>query len=116
MDSRGSLPFYAMLGFVPAIVLAVNAPLLFAFSAGLAFVGWLLVRLDVLEAYRMEPESATGSRDPLEALQTAYATEEIDEREFERRLDRIVESTDAAERRSESTGSDSTPQRDLERA
>lgn len=94
--------FALILGVGLAIVLANQAPSLLAVLGGLVFFGWVLVQLGV---FADDADDATESDGPLEALQTRYARGEIDEVEFERRLDRIIESSDAVDRRDGSTAS-----------
>lgn len=90
-----------ILGFILAVILAGQSPPLLAVFGGLAFVGWLLVQIGVFDE---ESERSVDSRtddlsqlDPLETLQLRYANGEIDEAEFEHRLDRIMESSEALE-------------------
>ncbi|WP_276255112.1 SHOCT domain-containing protein [Halomontanus rarus] len=91
----------AILGFILAVILAGQSPALLAVFGGFLFVGWLLVQIGVFEddSERRTDRSTDDSRlDPLETLQMRYANGEIDEAEFEHRLDRIMESSEAVER------------------
>ncbi|WP_207586419.1 SHOCT domain-containing protein [Halomontanus rarus] len=114
----------AILGFILAVILAGQSPALLAVFGGFLFVGWLLVQIGVFEddSERRTDRSTDDSQlDPLETLQMRYANGEIDEAEFEHRLDRIMESSEAVEQgrggrnREESRGRsrnrDSSPQR-----
>lgn len=116
----------AILGFILAVILAGQSPALLAVFGGFLFVGWLLVQIGVFEddSERRTDRSTDDSQlDPLETLQLRYANGEIDEAEFEHRLDRIMESSEAVEQgrgdrnrggsgsRSRSRNRDSSPQR-----
>ncbi|MCU4743235.1 SHOCT domain-containing protein [Natronoglomus mannanivorans] len=89
----------AILGFILAVILAGQSPALLAVFGGFLFVGWLLVQIGVFDedSERDTDRSVDDSlqQDPLETLQLRYANGEIDEAEFEHRLDRIMESSEA---------------------
>ncbi|WP_247730706.1 SHOCT domain-containing protein [Halovivax limisalsi] len=101
---RLDLDLIVIFAFVLAIILINRSPYLLAVLGGLVFLGWVLVQLGVFEDDAAD--ETTESEGPLEALQTRYARGEIDEAEFERRLDRIMESTDAVDRRGGSASVD----------
>lgn len=88
-----SIDRLAVFGFFLVIILATLPPILLGVFGALVFIGWALVHYGVFESERSQ------SRDPLATLQTRYARGEIDEAEFERRLDRIMESTEIVRNR-----------------
>jgi uncharacterized membrane protein len=88
-----AVPILAIL-FPILIVLIAEAPLVLVALAvlGVGFFGFVLTQYDVL------PSSASADEDvdPVSTLQEEYAAGEISDAEFERRLDRIIESDQKA--------------------
>ncbi|WP_312909254.1 SHOCT domain-containing protein [Natronosalvus caseinilyticus] len=60
------------------------------------FLGWICYRWWSIRRSRVEPDEDTAV-DPLGTLQDRYAAGELSEDEFERKLERIMESTEAVE-------------------
>jgi len=80
--------------FPVVMVLIRDAPWLLLALATTAFLGWIGVRTGWLDGGTDEDTEA----DPLMTLQKRYAAGELSEAEFERRLDRILESDEVVER------------------
>jgi uncharacterized membrane protein len=66
-----------------------------------AVTGWFvltpLLAVGLLPGVEFEDERSPSSSDPLTSLQERYATGEISEAEFERRVERIVETDEASD-------------------
>lgn len=82
-----------VLAFPIVIVMIAEASFLLATMFTLGFLAWVGIRTGLLTANeRAADETADPERDPLTVLQERYAAGEISESEFERRLERILES------------------------
>lgn len=98
-DFAQTVAMVLVLADVPVVVVAVVVGPLYgvALAAVIALtllVGWFLSRrLDAADS--ADDESAI---DPVTELQRRYAAGELSEAEFERKLDRLVESAERAER------------------
>jgi uncharacterized membrane protein len=86
-----------MLGMILAVplvaILANQAPAALVAAIVVGFLGWAGVRSGVLAS---EADDEAEEADPLATLQERYAAGDISEAEFERRLERLLESDQRA--------------------
>lgn len=101
--NRFTANLLAILGFVFAVVLVGVSPPLFAVFGAIVVLGVVLVTVGGFDTGSEEKRE-----DPIEVLQARYARGEIDEAEFERRLDRIMDSNEAAGRDADRESIDAT--------
>lgn len=95
-----SVPGIALVLVVTLGLAALTAVLsLGALPAVITIVGWFLVApvLAILTYYGDESDAPAGNDDPVATLRDRYARGELTESEFERRLDRLLE-TETADR------------------
>ena len=91
-DSHGERVFVFLVLFLVVmpilVILAAEAPLVLSAAIGVGFVAWLARQTGLIGDAE---DDAADEPDPLKTLLNRYARGEIDETEFERRLDVLVE-------------------------
>lgn len=74
------------------VILSQIAPYVLTTAIGVGFLAWLIAHTGVLSG--SDDGEAVEHADPMETLRERYARGDVDEAEFERRLDRLVETED----------------------
>lgn len=102
-----SWPGIGLVAVVTLALVAIGAVLsLGAFPAVVGILGWMLAvpALAILTYFdEDEDETLDADADPMETLRARYARGELTESEFERRLDRLLETEDVSSSRDRST-------------
>ena len=113
--SFGFTSLFAVL--LPEVLAAlIPATFILGFCVLIPLVALLGEDFPLVESEPADGESASAADgDPLATLRERYATGEIDEAEFERKLDRLLETEELADRADDGPEREREPERDRER-